>query len=164
MAEVTTISFVVPVEHALEFQRQAFGLLEDLASGEMQAGSTSVATQFVPATSADVRGTDVWKLRPWEPSDTDRAEWLVGDLPDHPLAVLAILCEHADQWVTGAELAEQLGLEHGSKSVPPSFKSLANRCRRAGRAPMWDYDNQHGYRIRAAIAGLFAAYVTTARR
>jgi hypothetical protein len=163
MADVTTISFVVPVERALEFQRRAFQLLEDLESGEKLASSTSAPQHFVPAKSSDVRGMNVWKMHPWEPTDTDRAEWLVGALPDHPVEVLAILCEHPDQWVTGAELAERLGLDHGSKSVPPSFKSLANRCRRANRAPMWDYDNQHGYRVRAATAELFAPYLPTAR-
>jgi len=163
MADVTTISFVVPVEHAMEFQRRAFQLLEELDRAEVPVNTASAGPHFVPAKSAEVRGTDVWKMHPWEPTDTDRAEWLVGELPDHPVQVLAFLSAHPDQWVTGAQIADQLGLDHGSKSVPPSFKSLANRCRRAYRAPMWEYDSQHGYRVRAEIAALFEPFVTTAR-
>jgi hypothetical protein len=152
MSEVTTVAFAVPSEHALEFQRRAYELLAALTA-EPASGSADGAG-FTPRTSSEVRGVDVWKLTAWTPDDRDRARWLARELPKHPRQVLEYLCRNADAWVTGGEIAEQLGMK-GAKSVPPSFKSMANRCRRADRRPMWSYDAQTGYRVSANTADLF---------
>ena len=164
MGQVTTISFAVPSEHAMEFQRRGFALLEELAGGAVEASSAGPERGFVPADSAEVRGTDVWKMTPWTSGDGERAAWVAGQLPSHPRQVLTYLCKRPDQWVSGSDIAEQLGLRHGSKSVPPSFKSLANRCRRAYRAPMWSYDGQGGYRVSAMIAELFNPFLNDSDR
>lgn len=159
MGEVTTISFVVPSEHAMEFQRRGFTLLEELTAAAPVAAGSGPERAFVPADSAEVRGTDVWKMAPWTPEDHERAEWVAGHLPDHPFRALTYLCENPDRWVRGREIADALGLEHGAKSVPPSFKSMANRCRRVYRAPMWRWDNQHGYKVDASVGELFRPYL-----
>jgi hypothetical protein len=152
MSEVTTVAFAVPSEHALEFQRRAYELLAALTA-EPAPGSADRAG-FTPLTSSEVRGVDVWKLQGWSSDDDERARWLARELPAHPRQVLEHLCRNADAWVTGGEIAERLGMK-GAKSVPPSFKSMANRCRRANRRPMWAYDVQNGYRVSATIADLF---------
>ena len=71
-----------------------------------------------------------------------------------------MLCRNAGTWVSGARIADELGLGHGAKSVPPSFKSMANRCRRANRRPTWEYDTQNGYRITPLVAELFLPKLT----
>ena len=159
MSEVTTISFVVPNEHAMEFQRRGFALLEELTGSAPAPVDSAPERAFKPAASAEVRGTDVWKMTPWTPEDQERAAWVAGQLPDHPFRVLAFLCENPDRWVRGREIADELGLDHGAKSVPPSFKSMANRCRRVYRAPMWNWDNQHGYKVSTPIAELFRPHL-----
>lgn len=159
MSDVTTISFVVPSKHAMEFQRRGFALLEEL-TGAAPAEAVAVQSRgFVPVDSSEVRGTDVWKMPPWTADDDERAAWVSEQLPPHPRQVLTFLCENPERWVSGGEIAEHLGLDHGAKSVPPSFKSMANRCRRAYRAPMWSYDAQHGYRVSELIAELFVPYL-----
>lgn len=152
MSEVTTVAFAVQSEYALEFQRRAYELLAELTAGT--AASSAEGAGFTPRTSSEVRSVDVWKLEGWTSDDRERARWLARELPTHPRQVLEHLCRNADAWVTGREIAEQLGMK-GAKSVPPSFKSMANRCRRADRRPMWAYDVQNGYRVTASIADLF---------
>jgi hypothetical protein len=157
MTDLTTISFAVPTRHALEFQTRAFSILAELTGGSappLAAAADARPSEFVPRDSKDVPG-DVWDLAPWRDSDSDRATWIAASLPAHPRTALTYLCRNADRWVTGEQLAAELGLEHGAKSVPPSFKSMANRCRRAERRPMWEYDPQNGYRVPARIAKLF---------
>lgn len=159
MSEVTTISFVVPSEHAMEFQRRGFALLEELTGRTVVSTAAGQPSGFVPADSAEVRGTNVWKMPPWTAEDDEQAAWVADQLPPHPRQVLIYLCDSPERWVSGSEIAEHLGLAHGAKSVPPSFKSMANRCRRAGRKPMWSYDNQHGYRVSTMIAELFGPHL-----
>jgi hypothetical protein len=151
MTEVTTVSFAVPSEHALEFQTRAFMVLAELTAQPHRATTAG----FTPLSSSEVQGTDVWRLPEWQADDHDRAAWVVDSLPEHPRAVLHLLVRNAGRWVSGMRIAEELGFEHGAKSVPPSFKSMANRCRRGGRRPIWDYDAQKGYLVSPLVAELF---------
>ena len=160
MSEITTVSFLVPSDHALEFQTRAYAMLTELTG----TAPEDPAAGFVPRSSREVQGTDVWSLPAWSDDDHDRAAWLAADLPAHPLAVLTYLCDNADAWISGAAIADELGLAHGAKSVPPSFKSMANRCRRAGRRPTWEYDNQNGYRVSSPVADLFRPALDAARQ
>jgi hypothetical protein len=165
MTDITTVSFVVPTVHALEFQTRAQALLAELTGAASYALPpsdirTPAASEFVPLNSKEVQGTDVWRLPEWRRDDHDRAAWVVNSLPAHPRETLLLLSRNAGTWVSGARIADELGLKHGAKSVPPSFKSMANRCRRADRRPTWDYDNQNGYRVSALVAELFLPKLT----
>lgn len=157
MADLTTVSFAVPTTLALEFQTRAYALLTELAGGHAHAEPPPREGQggFTPLESKQVQGTDVWQLPHWLRDDQDRARWVAESLPTHPRQALTVLCRNAGTWVSGTRLADELGLEHGAKSVPPSFKSMANRCRRVERRPMWNYDNQQGYRVDLLVAELF---------
>jgi hypothetical protein len=162
-SEVTTISFAVPSEVALEFQARAFALLDGLTAASHAVGGPVTPVEevgFTPLTSSQVQGIDVWQLDPWTEVDGERALWVVESLPEVPRAVLTHLCRRPDRWVSGADIGRELGLSHGAKSVPPSFKSMANRCRRAGRRPMWDHDAQNGYRVTARVGALFVAAIS----
>jgi hypothetical protein len=163
--EVTTISFAVPSDVALEFQSRAFALLGDLTGSRSTDRSEGIEEAgFTPLSSSQVQGIDVWRLEPWTERDGERAAWVVESLPEVPRAVLAHLCRQPDRWVGGSQIGLALGLSHGAKSVPPSFKSLANRCRRAERRPMWDHDAQNGYHIVGRVAELFRAAFTEVER
>ena len=160
MSEVVTLQFVVPTEHATEAQIRCGRVIAEIvgsANPEPPPTGAHGASGFQPHSSKSVQGVNVWNNDTWQPGDEHRAEWLVNSLPDHPRQVLELLYSHAGEWVSGDEIAAALGLEHGSKSVPPSFKSLANRCRRAGRCPMWNYDNSYGYRMPVEYAPIFKA-------
>lgn len=164
MTDITTVSFVVPTIHALEFQTRGQALLAEL-TGNGSGSVTSDAEEpgasgFVPLNSKEVQGTDVWGLPHWRRDDHDRAAWVADSLPAHPRETLTLLCRNAGTWVSGARIADELGLDHGAKSVPPSFKSMANRCRRASRRPTWEYDNQNGYRVTPLVAELFLPKLT----
>lgn len=160
MSELTTVSFAVPNRYAVEFQMRAYAILAELTDTKAAStGSSSPDEQhaaFTPLSSDAVRGSDVWALPHWQSDDHDRAAWLAGSLPQHPRATLDLLCARPGVWVSGTEIADALGLDHGAKSVPPSFKSIANRCRRVDRRPVWDYDPERGYRVTSPIAELFA--------
>jgi hypothetical protein len=159
MTDLTTVSFAVPSRHAVEFQMRAYAILAELtnvgAADRRAAPPDRARPAFTPLSSEEVRGSDVWTLPRWQADDHERAMWLADSLPVHPKAALALLCERAGTWVNGTKIAEALGLAHGAKSVPPSFKSIANRCRRADRRPVWDYDPEQGYRVNRDIAALF---------
>lgn len=155
MPETVTLTFAVPSDLALTFQAQAHGLLDDLMSKTIP---TEQPDEFTPLSKSDARELEVWRQPNWTEADADRIRWAVADLPRGPLQVLAFLVENAGRWVTSGQIAEECGLK-GPKSVPPSFKSLAFRCRRTGRRPMWDYDPDEGYLIQPATAQLFEAAV-----
>lgn len=155
MSETVTLTFAVPSDLALTFQAQAHGLLDDLMS---KTNPIEQSDGFTPLAKSDARELEVWRQPHWAEADAGRIRWAVADLPAGPLQVLAFLMENAGRWVTSGQIAEACGLK-GPKSVPPSFKSLAFRCRRAGRRPMWDYDQDEGYLIQPATAELFEAPV-----
>lgn len=148
--DLVTVQFLAPSEHAFEFQQMGHAWLAERVSTPRSPGPDG---KFIPASSRVAKDRDVWHATPWGPGDGDRAEWLVGSLKPHPRDVLRLLCERAGEWITSGEIAEQVGL-NGPKSVPPSFKSLANRCRRADRRAMWDWD-QGGYMVKVEVAAIF---------
>ena len=155
MSDTIVLTFAVPTEVAITFQSQAQHLLDQLLSGRPK---TVESDGFVPLPSSEARMLDIWKQPPWTDRDAERIEWAVGDTPMGPLQVLTVLIDNAGRFVTGQQIATACGLK-GAKSVPPSFKSLAARCRRTERHPMWDYDQQQGYVMDTEVAAMFAPYV-----
>lgn len=165
---LTPVTINVPTELVLEFQDAAHELLVRLRRGERpfhseppRAQAMQFAQGFRPLDVSEAKGVDVWKLPRWgtDESDTERARWVVGDLRDNQVGIVASLATHAGERISGDVIADETNYG-GPRSVAPAMRGLALRCRRVQRRPFWLFhpsrdSGQGTYEMPLDVAELF---------
>lgn len=151
MSDTITITFAVPQEHAVAFQRQAQGLLNELLAPRRPSAEGT----FAPLTGDAALHRDVWSLPAWTADDLedDRLAWVLRNLAINARAVVSYMTDQAGEIVMPDELVKSVSGVRSRKSLPPSFRSICDKCRRAGRRPL--YENRSdgpGYFIRPEVA------------
>ncbi len=99
----------------------------------------------------------------WTKEDGQLAQQVYKSCSLSAQKVLTYLAEHPEQIVSGAEIAQALGMVKGNMAVAGVFVSVSHHCKKFGRGLPYDlrYDQGHaiGYIMPGIVAALFRAAV-----
>lgn len=155
--QTLALTFVVPADRAMEFQRRAMELLDDMLD---RGDDEHVAGDFTLLPPAEARKLDQWQAPRWtlEDAASGLLEWTIRDMHPRARHTVAYLARHPDEIVVADDLVEALGLDSG-KSLPPTIKAMCRSTRRAGRHPLYDFEThpQRGYRMPKSVATMVLA-------
>ena len=104
--------------------------------------------------------------QPWTKEDGQLAQQVYKACSSYAQKVLAYLAERPEQIVSGAEIAQALGMVNGNMAVAGVFVSVSRHCKKFGRELPYDLrrnqGNTAGYIMPGIAAALFKAAVKAA--